>query len=359
MSDLKVEVVESISSVNRNMWNNFVIHNPILKTTSFFHSYEWLKTIEDGLCFQAKHIIVRDDKNIKGIFPNFIQKIPKVPFKKMRSLHTGSGGANYGGPVVYRKKERRILDLLFKKTSEICGRDITIMSHSIICFNIDYIRYAEYFIKNEYRPYFASTFLFDLTQDEELLKNKMDKRRRRNLQRGLESDHQIKDIEINEPNLRNFYRLYRITILRVKGRLLPFSFFKSMMSNLSEKIKIFSVMVEGREVGEMLFLLDKEKGYLHYYMNAVDESDFKHYPNELINWHVMKWGKANGYKIYGFGGAPASFESSLLQFKEEFGGQILPIIYWNKYFFPWKGSIIDILKPIYRTYLSLASESPR
>ena len=83
MNNLKVEIIDAISNINKNKWNNLVEQS---KLGSFFHRYEWLKAIEDELGLEPRHILVTKDENFVGVFSNFIQKIPKAPIRKLFSV---------------------------------------------------------------------------------------------------------------------------------------------------------------------------------------------------------------------------------------------------------------------------------
>ena len=70
MNNLKVEIIDTISNINKNKWNNLVEQS---KLGSFFHRYEWLKAIEDEMGLEPRHIVVTKDEYPIGVFPNFIQ----------------------------------------------------------------------------------------------------------------------------------------------------------------------------------------------------------------------------------------------------------------------------------------------
>ena len=115
MTNLKVEVHDSILDINKNQWNNLVEQS---KLGSFFHRYEWLKSIEDGMGLEPRHIVVTKDECPIGIFPNFIHSIPKIPLRKLFSVEPG-----YGGPVIIGQ-EKQVLDLMLEKISKICKGNI-------------------------------------------------------------------------------------------------------------------------------------------------------------------------------------------------------------------------------------------
>ena len=317
-----VEVLDSITHADKNQWNSLVEQS---KLGNLFHRYEWLKAIEEGIGLKAKHILIKKDDNPVGIFPNFISKIKKTPFKIMTSA-----GPSYGGPIIATKDEKIILDLIFKRISKILG--ITVVWHRIRTHNLENIRYEHYFEKIGYSSSIASCdFIINLDKGEKNIKSKMRKFRRRNLTRILEKDYYIKDENINETTLNEFYKSYIKVIEKVQGHLLPFSFLTSMMNNLAARMKIFNAYIDDINIGRTLILLDKEKQAIYSFLSGIEKTSFKYFPYELTHWHSIKWGIENNYKKYVFGATSADFTSGRFKFKEEFGGEIIPILSWEKH----------------------------
>ncbi|RLI52815.1 MAG: GNAT family N-acetyltransferase, partial [Candidatus Thorarchaeota archaeon] len=47
-------------------------------------------------------------------------------------------------------------------------------------------------------------------------------------------------------------------------------------------------------------------------------------PNELLMWHILRWGVENGYRVYDFGGAGKPDEEyGVRDFKAKFGGKLV------------------------------------
>jgi lipid II:glycine glycyltransferase (peptidoglycan interpeptide bridge formation enzyme) len=57
---------------------------------------------------------------------------------------------------------------------------------------------------------------------------------------------------------------------------------------------------------------------------GVDRTYSGYTPNELLTWHILKWGAENGYRTYDFGGAGIPGEQyGVRDFKSKFGGQLV------------------------------------
>jgi hypothetical protein len=317
-----IQVLNSIEHEDKNQWNSFVEQS---KLGNLFHRYEWLKAIEEGIGLEPKHIVVKKGNNPVGILPNFISKIKKTPFKIMTSA-----GPSYGGPIIANKDERKILDLIFNHISKILS--VGFVWHRIRTHNLENIRYEHYFKNKGYSSSIESCdFVINLDKGEKNIKLEMRKFRRRNLTRILEKDYYIKDENINEKTLNEFYKSYIKVIDKVQGHLLPFSFLTSMMNNLADRMKIFNAYIDDINIGRTLILLDKEKQVIYSFLSGIEKSSFEYFPYELTHWHSIKWGIENDYKKYVFGATSADFTSGRFKFKEEFGGEIIPILSWEKH----------------------------
>lgn len=53
---------------------------------NFFHKYEWLKLLEEGLGLKPFHIVVKKGSNIIGGFPNFVCRFRETPLKVLSSM---------------------------------------------------------------------------------------------------------------------------------------------------------------------------------------------------------------------------------------------------------------------------------
>ena len=333
-----MKVYDSISGINKNQWNSLVEHS---KLGSFFHRYEWLESIENGIGLKAKHIVLLKNDNPISIFPNFIICIKKTPFKRLSSINPG-----FGGPVI-TSHEKEASNLMLKNISKICRGSI--ISHYISTLSFGYVRYGQYFEKEGYQPNLGSCrFIIDLNKNYEDIKSSMGKGKRWALNKISKKDIDIRDENICDETLKNFYEIYKKAMKRVGGNTCPFQFFISLENSASERIKIFTAVVEEKEVGKHLYILDREQSSLHHFFSAIDEPNFKYYPSELIHEYAIKWGIENNYKIYDFGGTDAKFDNGLFKFKEDFGGQVVPTLSWEKGYSKLGWSLFKIGRSLYR-----------
>jgi len=341
MSNLKVEVHDHIDSINKNQWNNLIEQSQL---GSFFHRYEWLKSIEEGIGLTAKHIVVLKKDNLIGVFPNFKACIIGVPFNQLISITPG-----FGGPII-TGNEKEVFVLMLKMVSKICKKDI--ISHCITTLNPGYQRYNLFLVKYGYQPNLDyCRFVIDLNRTILDINSKMNKKRRYNLKKAKSNKFEIVDEKIDEDNLKDFFNVYSKVMKKIEGVEYPFQFFISLKNNLQDRIKMFSAKVDRKKVGKHLYFLDKEQSSLHHFFSGVFESDFKYYPSELLHEHALKWGIQNNYKKYDFGGTGSNFNDGLFKFKEEFGGQLVPTLTWEKGYSLIRWNLFKIGRYFYRKSL--------
>ena len=320
MSNLKAEVHDHINSINKNQWDNLVEQSQL---GSFFHRYEWIKSIEDGIGLEAKHLIILKDNNLAGIFPNFKTRIIKAPFNQLISITPG-----FGGPII-TGNEKEVLDLMLKTVSKMCRGNIIL--HCITTLSPGYQRYNLFLLKNGYQPNLDyCRFIIDLNNNWEEIKSNMKSGRRRILNKALKQNFEVYDERLNDSNIKDFYEKYKKVMDRLGEDAYPFEFFVCLKKRIEDRIKIFTAKVDGKQAGKLLYILDKEQSSLHYFFSAVEESNFKYHASELIHQYAIKWGIQNNYEKYDFGGTGSSFNDGLFKFKEEFGGQLVPTLTWEK-----------------------------
>lgn len=80
-------------------------------------------------------------------------------------------------------------------------------------------------------------------------------------------------------------------------------------------------------VGEVCVAASVELVYkdtIYGWYGGVDRSYVSYTPNELLMWHILRWGAENGYRVYDFGGAGNPDEEyGVRTFKAKFGGRLV------------------------------------
>lgn len=332
MADVSVSILHSIEDANRNQWNNLVTQSEL---GTLFHRYEWLQLLEHHLGYEPRHVVVEKGTNPVAFFPNFYDSVDvpgwkaldsSAPVRVLTSLALG-----YGGPII-AGSEDEALERMFDALEELRG--VRTLYHWVRMNDLEYVRYGRAFTDRGYRPLSNSCrFRIDLTQSWDDIRANMDGDHRRRLRQMDDHDVEYRDEPIDPRTLRPTYRAHTRNVERKDGDPLPFAFFDGLASLLSDRTKVFTVVVDGREVGQYLYLLDEEQSTLHYYLAAVgDEEFFQYNPSHLLHAHGIQWGQEQGYEYYDFGETGAHYGDGVFKHKEGYGGETVRTVQWRKGF---------------------------
>ncbi|WP_049920140.1 GNAT family N-acetyltransferase [Halobiforma nitratireducens] len=337
-SGLTATVFDTIHGIEPNRWNG-VVDGSDLGTV--FHRYEWLEAIETGIGYPARHVVVEKDSNPIGLFPNFVVDIPKTPFERLTSVYPG-----FGGPLLTTDVSES-LSLLLDLVPELCsGRTVV---HEVRACNTNFLRYDEHMSARGYdSERLEGRFLLNLEKGYDDLRAEMDSSKRRAIRRGRETDHEIVEEELTRSNLRRFYQKYCEHMTNVGGTIYPVAFFEQLAA-MDDRVLLLTLRLEGEYAGGFLELLDDEQSSVHGFFSGLPAEYFEYHASELLYDYLFRWAIENGYETYDFGGAGANFEDGAFRFKEEFGGDLVPNVYWERGTSPfWR--LIDVGRSLYGRY---------
>lgn len=334
-----VTVVDTVRAIDQTQWNDVVRRSTC---GSVFHRYEWIDAVETGLDQTARHLVVEKDGNTIGLLPNFVMDIDKTPFRRLSSAYPG-----FGGPVVTTDVEES-LSLFTEAVPELCGGRTVV--HQIRGLDTKYLRYNNVLQSEGYQPFRRECrFLLDLTQGYDEIMDGMSRTRRKGIRRGRETEYEVVEEEITTANLERFYGVYEQVMNRVDGDVYPFSFFEQLQ-RMDSRLLLLTIRIDGEYAGGFLELLDEEQNSVHGFFAAVPQEYFGDHASELLYDHVIQWGIDHGYETYDFGSTNANFENGVFRFKEGFGGQMVPILIWERGCSPlWK--VLKAGRSIYWPYL--------
>ena len=332
MSHYQYELMESIKDINKNQWNNVMESS---KYSTFFHSYDWQRLLEEGMNLEPRHIFEKKDENIISIFPNYIMSVRNSPLKRLYSIRPG-----YGGPIILSRNEKSALDNMFDYFPRVCCGNI--FSHYVITYDLNYTRYGNYMREKGYEPRFECRFVIDLDQDIDTILHNMSHQKRRLINKN--HDLEVIEKKIGEDELSEFHMHYSHLMKQIGAESYPLEFFTKMKDYVPDNVKIFEALCHGESAGQIMFFLDKKKNTIHKFFSGVEKECLKSNPTDSIVWHTLNWAKESGYKYYDFGPTGDDFCNGVFRHKSGFGGQIVPMIMWEKIYSRTRWSMVNILK---------------
>lgn len=149
-------------------------------------------------------------------------------------------------------------------------------------------------------------------------------RTRKNIKRGLHRG-EVTMREATEPKqLSACYELLSKTYRAAKVPLADRSLFDAAFAVLHPRgmVRFTLAYVGTTPAAVSVDLLYRDVIYGWY--GGMDRSYSHLVPNDLLMWHVLKWGSENGYRLYDFGGAGRPTEKyGVRDFKAKFGGKLV------------------------------------
>ncbi|WP_254271050.1 lipid II:glycine glycyltransferase FemX [Haloarcula marina] len=338
-SALDLRVCESVQSVGRERWNAVVER---ASRGSVFHRHEWIRAVESGFGYDACHLLVEKDGNLIGLFPNVLAPLDgaeQAPFRRLTSLDPG-----FGGPIITTDTDAALRTMLSTLDDLVAGRTIV---HEIRALDSSYLRYNTLLQSHGYEPNRRRCrFLLHLSRGYDDLLSRMSRSRRKGVEKGRDNDCEVSETEITRDSIERFYRAYEDVMDRVGTTPFPFEFFEELLE-MRDRLLLVTARVDGEYAGGVLEILDDEQSSVHGYLAAIPKQYYKHHASELLYDYVVRWGIDHGYDYYDLGSTKPDYDSGQFQYKEGFGGQVVPTLVWER----GDGSAWDLFRRCRSLYL--------
>jgi len=223
------------------------------------------------------------------------------------------------GPVLDFKNKDLFLKLI-QKIKEEAKR------HNAIVFKMDPILTKELgsqFIPNKKQVQPRTTFYIDLTQTEEDILKNCEEKTRYNIRLSSR-----KGVIVKEGDVQTFYNIYKETSKRDNFLIHPLSYYQKIKKHMvdSGMAKIFIAYLNDEPIaGVFVFMF----GSRVWYMYGASKSSHRNVmPNHALHWHIIKWAKSAGYKIYDLWGIPSNPNPKhplwgVYRFKKGFNGKLI------------------------------------
>lgn len=167
-------------------------------------------------------------------------------------------------------------------------------------------------------------YLIDLDRPPEAVFKSIGKRTQRNIKRALHKALAEISVVTEKTDLKACYSLLEMTYRAARVPLADYSVFEAAFDILRPKrmVRFTLAKVDENPAAVSIELLHKDVIYGWY--GGMDRKYTPFVPNELLMWHILKWGAENGFKQYDFGGAGKPQERyGVRDFKAKFGGELV------------------------------------
>jgi serine/alanine adding enzyme len=167
-------------------------------------------------------------------------------------------------------------------------------------------------------------YLISLDQPLHELFLEIGRRTRKQIRHGIRSGDVVIEEAATREQIETCYRLLKQTYASARVPLADRSLFTAAFDVLAP---IGMVKFPMAWVGEACVAASVELVYrdtIYGWYGGVDRRYVSYTPNELLMWHILKWGAESGYRTYDFGGAGKPDEEyGVRTFKAKFGGRLV------------------------------------
>ena len=324
-------------------WESYL---DLFPDTDIYYHYDFLKNfvknsnseINNSFCGQG-YLLVYSDINGLVINPTIKRKIADLEYFKgideYKPYFDLISPYGYSGPIFLPSK-----DNLSKLRREYFVNTFTFFKEQNIVS--EFIRFNPIidnhkFFKGKYKAEVNSRIVaVNLRQELEVILSKMNKKTRNQIRRSKSKGVSV-SIKNDKTSIEMFSKIYSETMkYNSASRKYDFdsSFFMDNFKNLKDKINLFVAELDGKIISGSLFI--NHNNSIHYYFSGTISDYRTFYPNNLIIWEAVKWGKSVGFSNLNLGGGRTSSNTdALFKFKKGFSDVVkdfytIGLIYNNR-----------------------------
>lgn len=275
-------------------WDDLVDKSPY---ATIFHTWNWMKIVEEHTKSRLYPLVGFKGTTSIGIYPIFLQK---RNFVNLVFSPPPKVGLLYLGPLILNYEQ-----LKQSKRESICisfQRAVDKFILSDLKTNYARIRTSPGFLDSrpfkwtgyEVEPFY--TYTVDLSKGQDQVWGNFNKQLRLDINKT-----EREGVSIEENDKKGLEFLYSSIFKRFEEQGLRSSISRDYLSELYdafhlENLKVFTARYNREIVGGLIALHHKDKVSLWV---GVPKTTLKGiYPNDLVQWEVIKWGCEKGYKKY-------------------------------------------------------------
>lgn len=167
-------------------------------------------------------------------------------------------------------------------------------------------------------------YLVNLDRSPEAVLQSIGKRTRKKIRRALREGQVVIEEVSQRDRAALCYELLQKTYAAAQVPLADWSLFEAAFGVLQPRgmVKFLLARIGDNYAAGSVELVYKQGIYGWY--GGLDRAYSEHIPNELLLWHIFRWGAEHGCKLYDFGGAGRPDEEyGVRDFKAKFGGELV------------------------------------
>jgi serine/alanine adding enzyme len=304
----EITYMKVLQDINTKEWSDFVYEHPhgtIFQTPVMYEVYKQTKHYEP-----ITLALVSDDGSLLGVLLAVIQREYSGIIGSMTTR-----SIIWGGPLV-KDDEAELCKFILGEYDGIV-RKHALYSQFRNLWDIKICKKVfEYF---DYSFDEHLNIVIDLSISEQALWDGMYPQKRNKIRKALKAGttvRQLDDLNDIEKAYEILCHVYERAKLPIAGKSL---FIQAYDAHI---VKFFGAFNNNTMIGVRCILVYRHTLYDWYAGSLWDYRD--RYPNDLLPWEVIKWGRAHGYTTFDFGGAGRPGEKyGVRDFKKQFGGSVV------------------------------------
>lgn len=357
--------IERFKDIDRKRWDAWLAG---IRTGGYHHCHWWLEYCAgfQNVLDNGSFVLFENAACPLAVCPLFLSEIDG-----RRELSVN--GSPFGAPAIAaglrHGERRRVLDAAFTVmtgyAAEKGAERISIVSHPLAgvtevlplpCNLFELIRYRLlYRVEN--------TLVIDLLSSEDSLALDMGKYQRRHVSRGRKQGIIVKAFNggENAASLVRVFGLFQEAHVASAGRLTrPQATWDTMLKAANEgNASLFAAYLEGEP---MSYLFCGEYGRMAFGWSQanIEKYEAEYSPRHLLEWGAILHYKRRGFRFYEVGERyfgpqpfyiPSKKELTISDFKERYGGLMLPKVFWLGYYSP--GRMKEELETLHRAFMAV------
>jgi len=306
--------LEPLTSEEQETWDARIAG---FETAHLFHRRAWLDYLAESQGVRIRHWAIREAGRTVGYFCAGIFR--KGPFRILGSP-LKSWGTNFMGPVVHSDFSA---EAFLQSLDELAAREhIAMLEIENPILDPDLMAARGYHVRVD------STYIIDLTPDDEnRVWERIDKKDHSTVRKARRLGLTV--VESNDADMTDEYYDQFMEVMTRKGLFPPYGSDRPrlLFRHLYPKDMLLAVRVlspEGQPIASGLFPHDDKT--IYYWGGASRFAGRQYSANDLMHWFVMEWALNRGLTAYNMCGPG--------KFKQKFGGTLVPIRRWQKYYSP-------------------------
>lgn len=310
------------NNINKDTWCAFVTSHPkgnVFQTPEMFDAFAATPGNEP-------HVIALEESNRIVALMVWVVMYEKG-WKKRLSMRS----VIQGGPLVENDKAEW-LSLLLREYEKVLDSGVI---YTQIRNHNEMLTVNDAFQECGYRFHSHLNFIIAL-DNEESVWNRIGKGRIKQIRKAQKNNLSVTaytGAELTDEKIEQGYAIIETVYKRAGLPLVDIAQIKA--ANQAKLLVLFFVQsAEGEVMGCRFGLLHGKEIYGWY---AGSESRFYNlYPNDILIWETLRWGIANGYEIFDYGGAGEPNKPyGVRAFKQQMGGTLVNFGRYEKIHHPW------------------------